>query len=100
MFQAATLALLLVLNIPSGAEDRAIKLRINPVYPEIARRMRIEGIVVVSVTVDADGKVTDVKPVSGNRTLSIAAEDSVRKWKFVAGTGVTIVEVSINFSLQ
>jgi TonB family protein len=62
--------------------------------------MRVEGVVKLSVTVDAEGKVLDVKTVSGNHMLSIAAEDSVRRWKFEAGAGVSTVEVSMNFALQ
>jgi TonB family protein len=93
-------ALAFAFTMPSGAEDRAVKQRVSPVYPEIAKRMRIEGVIKMSVTVDADGKVLDVKTVSGNRTLSIAAEDAVRKWKFEAGAGVTQVDVSMNFALQ
>lgn len=98
--QLAALALLLALSLPSSAEDRAIKSRVAPLYPEIAKRMRIEGVVTMSVTVDAEGKVTDVKTVSGNRTLSIAAEDAVRKWRFAPGAGVATLEVSLNFALQ
>jgi TonB family protein len=93
-------ALALALTLPSSAEDRAVKQRVPPAYPEIAKRMRIEGVIKMSVTVDAEGKVTDVKTISGNRTLSIAAEDAVRKWKFEAGAGVATVEVSMNFALQ
>jgi TonB family protein len=93
-------ALALTFALPSSAEDRAVKQRVPPMYPEIAKRMRIEGVVKMSVTVDAEGKVTDVKTESGNRTLSIAAEDAVRKWKFEAGAGVATVEVSMNFALQ
>lgn len=98
--QAAALALLLALCLPTSAEDRAVKSRVNPVYPEIARRMRIEGVVVMSVTVDAAGKVKNVKTVSGNRALSIAAEDSVSKWRFAPGTGEDTIQVSVNFALQ
>jgi TonB family protein len=93
-------ALALALTMPSGAEDRAVKQRVPPAYPEIAKRMRIEGVVKMSVTVDAEGKVTDVKTVSGNRTLSIAAEEAVRRWKFEAGASVATVDVSMNFALQ
>jgi TonB family protein len=98
--QTAALALLLAFCLPSGAEDRAVKSRVAPVYPEIAKRMRIEGVIVMTVTVDAEGKVTDVKTISGNRTLSIAAEDAVRKWRFVPGTAGDTVQVSMNFALQ
>jgi TonB family protein len=98
--RAATLALVMALAIPAGAaKARAVKSRVSPVYPEIAKRMRIEGEVRLSVTVDSDGKVTDVKPVSGNHMLSTAAEDAVRKWKFEPGSGVSTVDVSLTFAL-
>lgn len=99
LIQGAALVLLVALAIPAKAEDRAVKSRVAPAYPEIAKRMRITGVIVLSVTVDADGKVTDVKTISGNRALSIAAEDAVRKWKFMPGDGVATVEISINFAL-
>lgn len=100
LIQAAALVLLVAPAILAKAEDRAVKSRVAPTYPEIAKRMRIEGVIKLSVTVDAEGKVTDVKTLSGNRALSIAAEDSVRKWRFAPGDGVATVEVSINFALQ
>jgi TonB family protein len=96
----AALALLFSLSIPARAGDeRAVKVRVAPAYPEIAKRMRITGEVKLAVTVDAEGRVTDVKEVSGNRTLSVAAEDAVRKWKFEAGAGTATVEVTLNFAL-
>jgi TonB family protein len=98
--QAATLVLAMALAIPAGAADaRAIKSRVPPVYPDIAKRIRIEGEVRLSVTVDPDGKVTGVKTVSGNRLLSSAAEDAVHKWKFEPGSGVSTVDVSLTFAL-
>ena len=48
---------------------------------------------------EAQGKVKDVKPVSGNHMLEVAAEDAVRQWKFAPGDGDAVVTVSINFSL-
>ena|SRR5271157_2535185 len=100
LMQAAALALVVALAMPArAAEERAVKSRVAAAYPEIAKRMKIEGTVKIAATVDADGKVTDVKPVSGNGMLTIAAEDAVRKWKFVPGPGVSTVEVSLNFAL-
>lgn len=87
------------LAMPARAEDRAVVQRFPPAYPELAKRMRITGVVKMSVTVDATGKVTDVKTVSGNSVLSNAAQEAVRKWKFEAGDGVATVEVSLNFAL-
>ena len=47
----------------------------------------------------ADGKVSEVKTLSGNRVLSTAAEEAVRHWKFESGPGLSTVDVSITFSL-
>lgn len=104
MKQAASLAVLVLLAglaLPGhAADERAIKSRVAPVYPEIAKRMRISGVVRVEVTVDADGKVLEVKPLSGNQMLSNAAQDAVKKWKFAAGDGQATVQVSLNFDLN
>jgi TonB family protein len=70
------------------------------VYPEVAKRMHISGDVRLEATVDAQGKVKDVKPLSGNHMLEIAAEDAVRQWKFAPGDRDTVVTVSVNFSLS
>jgi TonB family protein len=100
LLQAATLALLVAMALPSrAADDRAIKSRVAPVYPEIAKRLKIGGEVKLDATVDANGKVTDVKPVSGNRVLSQAAEDAVRQWRFEPGDGSATVTVVVNFAL-
>jgi TonB family protein len=33
---------------------------VAPVYPEVAKRLRVTGVVKLEVTVNADGKVTGV----------------------------------------
>ena len=97
----ATLAISAALAIPALAADtRAVKLRVAPTYPEIAKRMRITGEVRVMATVDADGRVTAVKTLSGNHMLSTAAEEAVRRWKFEPGPGTSSVNVSLNFALS
>lgn len=93
------LALLIGMGVLGRAEDRAVKSRVAPVYPEIAKRMRITGVVKMEVTVDAEGKVTDVKTVSGNHMLAVTAEETVRKWKFSPGAGQSTVPIDMNFDL-
>lgn len=100
IFQGAALALVLAMAMPArAADDRAVKSRVAPVYPEIAKRMKISGIVRLEATVDADGKVTEVKAVSGNRMLSDAAETAVKKWTFVPASKEASVNVEVNFAL-
>jgi TonB family protein len=100
LFSVAALVLMVVMALPARAADaRAVKSRVAPVYPEIAKRMRIGGEVKVEATVNALGKVTGAKAVSGNRMLTTAAEDAVRQWKFEPGSGESTVDVAVNFAL-
>jgi len=96
---ALALAALLGLAMTANAEERAVKSKVSPVYPEVAKRMRISGVVKVEATVAADGKVTDAKSLSGNMMLAPAAEEAVRKWKFAAAPDESKVDVDINFNL-
>ena len=95
MLQAAALMLVVALALECRADERAIKSRVAPVYPEIAKRMRVTGVVKLEVTVDAAGMVTDVKTVSGNHMLSTAAEEAVHKWRFVPGPGPSTMSLNI-----
>lgn len=97
---AIVFALMVAMAIPAMAGERAVKSRVSPAYPELARRMKISGVVVISATVDAQGNVTEAKATSGNRMLSTAAEDAVRRWKFVPAAGETTETVDINFTGQ
>lgn len=97
--QGMALALVFALVLSAAAEDRAVKSKVAPIYPEIAKRMRASGTVSIEATVDASGNVTDAKAVDGNRLLAPAAEDAVRKWKFESGASVTKVKVEINFAM-
>lgn len=100
LWQAGVLGLVIGMALPARAGDnRAIKSRVAPVYPEIAKRMKIEGAVKVEATIDPAGKVTDAKALAGNRILSAAAEDAVRKWRFEPGSGEAIVDVEVDFTL-
>jgi TonB family protein len=93
-------ALALAVAVPSyAADDRPVKQRVSPSYPELAKRMHVSGVVRIAATVAPDGSVTATKTVSGNHMLAGAAEDAVHKWKFVAASDQSTVEVDINFAL-
>ena len=98
--QISVLGLILAFTLPaSAANPRAVKSRVPPVYPEIAKRMKITGAVVLEAVVDAQGKVKDVKEISGNHMLAIAAEEAVRQWKFAPGDGDTSENVEVTFNM-
>jgi TonB family protein len=91
--------LAIVATLPLRASDeRPIKQRVAPTYPELARRMHVSGVVRVAATVAPDGSVTATKTMSGNHMLSLAAEEAVHKWKFVPAPDQSVVEIEINFA--
>lgn len=76
---------------------RKVKSRITPLYPELARRMNISGVVKVQVTVDKNGIIRNTKLVGGHPILANAAMDAVRKWRYEAGPDETTGIVEFHF---
>ena len=99
--RAAALAILMFLAAPGrAADERGVKSRVPPVYPELAKRMRISGDVKVDATVDPAGVVTEAKAVEGSSALIAAAEEAVRRWRFLPGPVESHVEVVVRFEMK
>jgi TonB family protein len=90
--------LLLCASVAFAADGRAVVKRVSPIYPELARRMHISGLVVLQVTIQPDGKVSDAKVQSGHALLAPAAEDAVRQWHFAPGPDSTQTTVDVTFN--
>ena len=68
----------------SAARIRSPKktLDVAPVYPEAARQAGISGVVVVELTIGADGSVTAAKVLRSVPALDDAALDAVKQWRY------------------
>lgn len=82
-----------------GQEEltRKVKTKIAPVYPDLARRMSITGVVKVQITVGTNGTVKNAKLVGGHPVLANAALDAVKKWRYEAGNEETTGIVEFRF---
>lgn len=98
VYSCVVLLVLVLTVLPAHAAERSLVTHVNPVCPEIVKRMHISGIVKMMVTVNAQGVVTDVKTVDGNRILATSAEQAVHKWKYATGEGADTFEVNVHFS--
>jgi TonB family protein len=56
--------------------------KVDPVYPDAARKEGIEGIVILEVTTDKEGLVQDVKVLRSIPALDDAAIEAVKKWEY------------------
>jgi protein TonB len=61
---------------------RRAKNRVQPAYPDLARKMNIAGTVKIEVVVAPNGSVKDARIVGGHPVLATAALDAAKKWRF------------------
>jgi protein TonB len=76
-----------------------------PVYPDIAKQARVQGVVILECTISPQGKVTDVKVLRGIPLLDQAAIEAVKQWVYTPtllnGVPVPVImTVTVNFRLN
>jgi TonB family protein len=64
-----------------GAQKRLVR-SVQPKYPVTGRSGGAQGTIVLKTVVGADGKVVSVGLVEGNASLSQAAMDAIRQWRY------------------
>jgi TonB family protein len=79
--------------------------RVEPIYPESARKNQVSGAVVVQLSIDANGHVTEAMPLQGPPDLLQAATDAVKQWTWEPGTRAgkpvpVIFNVVVDFKLN
>jgi protein TonB len=78
---------------------------VPPVYPEIAKQARVQGLVILECTVGPDGKVVEAKVLRSIPLLDEAARAAVLQWQYTPtllnGVPVPVImTVTVNFRLQ
>jgi len=76
---------------------RRAKNKVQPVYPELARKMNIAGTVKIEVVVSPNGSVKDARVVGGHPVLASAALDAARKWRFEPAAGESTGIIDFRF---
>jgi periplasmic protein TonB len=76
-----------------------------PVYPEVAKQARVEGVVVLEATISPEGRVDNVKVLRGSPLLNDAALNAVKSWAYTPtllnGVPVAVVmTVTVSFKLS
>ncbi len=85
-------------------EPRKVR-HVNPVYPEIAKQARVQGIVVLQCLITPEGNVGQVTVLRGIPLLDEAAIEAVRQWRYtptlLEGRPVPVImTITVNFRLS
>jgi TonB family protein len=92
--------------LPADAEAPVLVTRVDPRYPEFARKAGLSGDVQLRVLVDVDGRVSRVEVVAGAPGgLTEAATEAVRRWVYeparVGGRPIAVWKVvRVHFAID
>jgi TonB family protein len=70
------------LRVSPETMGKRIVTKVEPVYPEAARKAGLQGLVVMDAVIAPDGSVKRLRPVSGPDLLAQSATAAVQSWKF------------------
>lgn len=79
--------------------------QVQPAYPVIARQAGIEGKVLLVAIIDTQGRITNLRALSGHPLLIPAAINAVEQWRYrpyiLNGQAVEVeTQISVNFTLH
>jgi len=69
-------------RVSSGVEQGLLILKVNPIYPALARSARVQGEVILQAVIGKDGRIENLHAVSGPPMLVKAALDAVQQWRY------------------
>jgi TonB family protein len=76
---------------------RKIVNKVIPVYPDLARKMQIHGVVRVQVVIAPSGKVKTTQVIGGNPVLAQSAVGAIEQWKWTPAPQETQELVELSF---
>ena len=93
-------------RIRQGGEVQHASLirQMKPSYPQLAKTARVQGSVILEAIIDREGRVVNLKVLSGHPLLIPAAVEAVQQWRYrptlLNGQPVEVLtQVTVNFSL-
>lgn len=93
--------------IPIGGDVQQAKLIYGPtpIYPDLAKKMHTQGTVTLEAIISKEGRVKDLRVLSGHPLLIQAAVEAVKRWRYqptlLSGQPVEVIAtVTVNFKLS
>jgi TonB family protein len=92
------------IRVSQGVSQGLLVSKVAPQYPQDAKDQRIQGVVVMKVTIDKEGNVVNIQLISGHPMLAPSAIEAVKQWKYrpylLNDTPLEVeTQVTVNFTL-
>ena len=92
-------------RISEKVSETLIERKVQPTYPEEARKRHVQGSVVMQAEISKMGEVESLKILSGDPLLATSATDAVKQWKYkpylLNGWQVAVqTQVTVRFTLD
>lgn len=85
---------------PNDEIVRRAKSKVEPMYPELARKMHLAGTVKIEVVVAPNGTVKEARIVGGHPVLATSALDAAKKWRFEPSPTESTGVIDFKFEAQ
>lgn len=70
------------MRVGGNVQESKIIRKVDPIYPELARRARVEQMVMLELRINEEGLVSSVRLIKGHPLLDRAAIDAVMQWAY------------------
>jgi TonB family protein len=92
-------------RVSQGVSTGLLIHKVNPIYPVKARQAHIQGIVVLQAEISAEGRIVNLRLISGPEELAPAAIGAVQQWRYrpymLKGEPVEVqTTVQVSFTLS
>ncbi len=93
------------IRVGGNVQESKLLKRVDPVYPELARKARIDAAVLLQVTVNERGDVSSIRVLRGHPLLNDSAVQAVRQWKYaptlMKGSPIPVIAtVAVSFKID
>lgn len=90
---------------PSSLLEGSLIHRVQPVYPPLARSVRVQGAVVLAAVIGKEGTIENLRLISGHPMLVPAAIAAVSQWRYkpyiLNGEAIEVeTQITVNFLLS
>ncbi len=92
-------------RVSAGVVEGNLIYKVDPVYPDIAKKAHVQGAVVLQAVIAKDGTVKNLTLISGAPMLVVSAIEAVQQWKYkpyILNGEPTEVEttITVNYSFS